>query len=396
MGINAMKKIILNQLGVSAMSMVVGAAIVGGVGLGAATLMKNMASSAKGGDVRQEVQSFMDDISDLLTDKVACRNSFTGVNAADGAVTVINDKDGNPKYSVGETYGIQRLKLVSMRLQDLPGLDDTVEIIPGDEGSTRLVIKFVQQKEGSVEIRKTLNIFVSTSGATAATATVEACYSSASASGSYWLKDQTNPANIFYDEGLVGMGVEDPKFPLDVRGPIAVNQGGDVIEFGGTASQFELRLSDVTKPIEFENVGAGTNADIHARNMTVGSYIKLNSTGTCDSSNNGAIKYNSSSKKIEMCESGAWVAKEYEEWCVPYWKRKEQDDNGMYFWQVDSARREKGTGCDRVQIKDREDNTGHDDLKIQPPDYGYRIRHDHSSDPCVNDQLCQTWRDLDQ
>ena len=390
-----MKKF-LNHMGLSATELVVGAALVGGVGLGAATLLKNMGAQSKGDDVRKEIQSYTDEIARLLTNKVACRNSMIGLNASSGSMTTLKDKDGNVKFEVGKVMGMNRIKIVSMKLQDLPGTDDTVEVIPGDEGSTRLELRFVQQKEGSVEVRKTLNMFVNTLGTDAATATIEECFANVSAAGSLWLKDQTNPDNIFYDEGHVGMGVEDPRFPLDVRGTIAVNAGGDVIEIGGDAAEFQLRVSDITKPFEFLNIATGGKADIMAKNITVGSYIKLPSVGTCDTSNNGAIKYNSSSKQVEMCENGAWVAKAYEEWCVPYWKRKEQDDNGMYFWQADNARREKGTGCDRVQIKDREDNTGYKDLKVNAPDYGYRIRHDHSSDPCVNDQVCRTWRDQDQ
>lgn len=386
-----MKKFI-NQFGLSAMEMVLGGAVVAGVGLGGAALMKNLGSQSKGSDVRQEIQSYMDEIAGLLVNKKACTNSLKDVDATNGSFTVVKDKDGNPKYTVGEVIGLQRMKIVSMKLQDLPGLDDTVEVIPGDEGSTRLEVKFVQVKEGSVEIRKAISIFVSTT----TTGTIRECFASAAISGSLWLKNDVTPADIYYDEGFVGMGAEDPKYPLDVEGTIAVNDGGDLIELGGDNSQFEFRVSDIAKPFEFANVATGTNADIRARNMTVGSYIKLTGVGACDASNNGAIKYNSSSKQVELCENGVWTAKAYEEWCVPYYRRKEQDDNGMFFWQTDTARREKGTGCDRVQIRKREDNTKYSDLKIGAPDYGHRIRHDHSSDPCVNDVSCQTFRDVDQ
>lgn len=378
------------------MELVVGAGLVAGVGLGAAALMKNMDSQGKGNDVRLEIQSYSDEISKLLADKVACTNSLGSLNASSGTATVLKDKNGNAKFSVGQVIGTNRIKIVSMNLIDIPGVDDTVEVLPGDQGSTRLEIKFVQQKAGSVEIRKTINLFVLASGTSAADATIESCFANLSGGGSIWLKEKTNPDNIYYTEGFVGAGVEDPKFPLDVGGTLAVGVTGDVIDLGGNPLQFELRVSDITKPIEFLNAATGGKADLIARNITVDSYIKLTTTGTCDSSNNGAIKYNPSLKQVEMCEGGAWVAKAYEQWCVPYFKRKEQDDNGMYFHQADDARREKGTGCDRVQIKDREDNTGHDDLKIRAPDYGYRIRHDHSSDPCVNDQNCQTWREVDQ
>lgn len=391
-----MKKFISGQEGLSALAMTMGAAIAAGVAIGGATLMKNLGSSSKGNDVRQEIQSYTDEISKTLNHKVACRKSLIGAVAASGDVLTIKDSDGNPKYSVGDVIGINRIKIVSMKLQDLPGLDDTVEIIPGDEGSTRLEIKFAQDKEGSVEIRKTINMFVQTEGSLATTATIRECYASVGGSGSFWIKEKTNPLNIFYNEGFVGMGVDNPNFPLDVGGTIAVTNGGDLIELGGNASQFELRVSDVSKPVEFLNAATSGFADIKAGNIKAGSYIKLATTGDCDSASTGSIKYNSSTKQVEICEGGSWVAKQYEEWCVPVRKRKEQDDNAMWFHQSDNARREKGTGCDRVQIDGRADNTGFSDLKIGSPDYGHRIRHDHSNDPCTNDQLCQTYRDVDQ
>lgn len=393
-----MKKLFTSQLGMGAMELVAGMVAVGAVALGGASLLKNLGSQAKGGDVRQEIQSYTDEISKLLNNKTACRNSMNGKNASSGTVLSILDKAGAPKFSVGDILGTNQIKIVSMKLQDLPGLDDTVEVVPGDEGSTRLEIKFAQVKEGSTVIRKTLNLFVFSEGASPTTATISDCFATLTGGGSFWIKDGTNADNIYYNEGFVGAGIQDPQFPLDVNGTIAVSNAGEAIELTGIPSQFEIRLSNITKPLEFlVGAGAGTYADIKARDITAGSYIKLAaSTGNCDGTNNGAIRYNSGTKKVEMCEGAAWVTKEYEQWCVPQRIRKEQDDNGMYFHQADNSRREFGTGCDRLQINRREDNTSFNDLKIAAPDYGYRIRHDHSSDPCVNDQLCQTYRDIDQ
>ncbi|MFL5785521.1 MAG: hypothetical protein ACJ76H_12975 [Bacteriovoracaceae bacterium] len=389
-----------NQSGVGLLEIVVGLGLLSGVVYGLMTFMKDMSKSKATHMYREDVQAWTNEIFKTLSDRDACKNTFANMMAASDSATVIKDKNGNVKFSVGTSMGSQGVKISSLSLVDVTGMDDAVEVKPGEPGSTRLVIKFtpvLSSQTSSYEVQKSINLFVLTTGTTTANATIKECYSLVNGGSLLWSKDPLNANNIYYKDGFVGVGIENPQTALDVGGPVAVTNGIHNVQMIGNSAQFNFILTDITRPFEFLNNVSGGWADVQGRNFLVDSYIQLSSTADpCDATANGSIRYNSSTKQVEMCEGGAWVAKAYEEWCVPTRRNYENDDNAMWFHQSDTARREKGTGCDRDQIDERADNTNYSDLKIGNPDYGYRVHHDDSSNPCVNDQSCQTWRDIDQ
>lgn len=407
MGVNAVKKFMNNQSGFSLIEVTLAFGILGAVLVGTMSFMKEQNTITKTQNYRQDVQEFTDQIFKHLSSREACKNTFGGQLAASTTVTEIKDKiiSDPAKFTLNTEMGSFGVKLASITLADTAGLEDMVEVKPGEGGTTRLILKFVpvvSSQSASYEVQKTINLWVLTDGTDPLTARIQECYSLVSGGSLLWSKDPLNPNNIYYNEGFVGVDQENPQTQLDVSGRIGIVTGTEVLDIGGNATQFELRVSDVTKPIEFLNQITSGWADVRARNITVNSYVKLSTNSSpCDASNNGAIKYNSTTKLVEMCESGAWVSKQYETWCYPAHQRKEQDDNAMWFFQNDSSRREIGTGCDRAQIDGRADNTGYGDLSIGPPNYGYRIYHDHAdagsySAQCVNDQGCQSYRDVDQ
>lgn len=384
------------------MEMVVGIGILGAMTLGTMTFMKNMGTAQKTQDYRQEIQATTDEIFKILSNREACKNSFPNMLASADSPTQIMDKSGNVKFRINDLIGSKGVKIKDIKLADTPGMEDMVEVKPGAGGSTRLVFKFEKvesSQSAKYEVQKSINLWVLTDGTNPATARIKECYSMISGGGLLWSKDPADANNIYYNEGNVGVGIENPTNMLDVGGKLAVMSGTEVIDFGGNPSEFEIKLTNNSKPIEFLNEsGAPDWANIIAGIIEVKDYVILShSTGSaCDSSNLGAIRYNPGTKMPEICESTGWSSKSYQVWCTPDDRYKEQDDNGMDFWQSDWARREQGVGCDRHQVKRREDNTGWGDLKITNPQYGYEIRHDDSTDICQNNQMCETWRDIDQ
>ena len=108
----------LNKRGFSLVEIMVAAAMLGAVSLGVMSLQKNMKKGEVISETKMEELELRRLITTLLTDQLACKNTFLGSNIG-SPITQIKNSAGSVVYQTDNTYGNNTVKITSMSTQDL-------------------------------------------------------------------------------------------------------------------------------------------------------------------------------------------------------------------------------------------------------------------------------------
>jgi hypothetical protein len=299
-----------HETGLGLIDFVIGAAVVGGLGLGAAQMMKGSGVTNKKVNLRVEIQDFSKHIGKLVNSEQACTLTLGGKSATNGTVSTIYgvNKDGSQFVGVDSStvYGPMALKVESMRLFDAPGTEDGVQVIPGEKGTTNLEVKYLM-REGSPyagrDIRSKIKIGIQTD----ASGQILSCYSIEGGGTSLWKRVASTPNDIYYTGGNVGIGTNDPQELFSVFGPIVMRtDSGGTITLGG-GSGYRLAV-DTVAPLELFVAPTARSADLVPRSIILDGLLHLSSSSaSCTGSNRGAVRY--SGGQVQVCEASGWVNK---------------------------------------------------------------------------------------
>lgn len=361
--------------------MMIALAVISGIGL---VLAKYISQTNKLGSSRgllEERRDLKVRIFRALTDKDVCGLNLIGFKAAEASVPSIRNRINGTESvvaSVGMKYGTG-LFVTSFELVDRPGMGDGVEVIPGESGSTHLIMKFASDHRNmnpDAIPQEKIKLVVQTNSA----GMIESCFAASSGEDHLWLRQASNPNNIYYEEGRVGVGTSDPQELLHVAGNlIAANGAGDRITLGGAPSQYSLNLS-ADKVLEVWNEVTNSPALIRAGSIRADYVTLTNSPNACTAANQGAISFQGG--KVAICENGVWRQKEIVTWCTPPARIKKGDDEWIRFHQTTQFR-PQGYKCDTTQRA----KSKH--AKIDST--GFKIKYDDTSKPCSNNTNCREY-----
>jgi hypothetical protein len=300
-------KIFRSMTGMGMTELMVGVGLAGVIGLGVAQLYKGGDSSSIGTHYKLEMAELVQHISQVLKSEAVCTSNFkTMVAASTTGIPMIKDVNGNMIMDLSKKYGQSQVAVKSMELLDVAGTQDSAQVNPGRNGSTNFVITFMPKKGTSMEnqnIKQVIRVAVLTDAA----GKIMSCFSVGEGEENYWLRQQTNPDNIYYPGRNVGVGLESPTERLDVGGVIRVeSEGGTKISLGGGGAG-EFRVS-AEGAIEFWNGENNERADLATKNIVAAEYVQLADTSLpCTPENHGAVYF--IADKFLVCEGSTWIPK---------------------------------------------------------------------------------------
>ncbi len=201
----------LNIRGFSLVEVMVIGGILTIIGLGVMSLISNTTKSQRGLQAKDTMRDFAVEIRSTLSDKTACINTFTtkDLSTGEATVTVVKDASNNAKYSAGTTYmnGLINFKNLVMR-------EFVADAANPNTGIAKLFV--YADKNGDTSGVKTMHHALSAQIEMDASKNIIKCIAVGGLSDSLWQVSTTNPNNIFFNGGKVGIGTSSPRAALDV------------------------------------------------------------------------------------------------------------------------------------------------------------------------------------
>ncbi|MDA9189348.1 hypothetical protein N9O57_00020 [bacterium] len=207
------------------------------------SLQNNSMRVSKTINAQNDITTTVSEVRTLLSNPVACKKSFETSSASAGTDTLelLNENDES-KFRLDMTIGTSTITY--FKLDDS---DSDVNVRPGEVGDTYLKIGFNKGDKTLVsDIERRVKLKVETDSL----GNITECRSFSSGDSQIWRRSSTNFTNIFYADGSVGIGTTGPKATLDVGGDIKL---GDTSASCTSDKEGAIRYSSTTKNMEFCN-----------------------------------------------------------------------------------------------------------------------------------------------
>lgn len=292
--INTLKKLLDSSKGIGLTEAIIGIGLLGGVGLMAMRLSSNEAvfkTKAKGTNAAEDITQV---IKNQLEDPRVCRENLETNSAAASSFPKVVDQSGTTVFEKNKIY--EGVIITDLRLRG--GGNDGTYFVSGDHGFTNVEIFFSTPgaKPGAALVKKRFPIWVKLD----ASDRIETCGSINLMLNSLWLRSFTNPMNITYQAGSVGINTSSPTLMLDVQGPIrASNAAGDELLLNSSPTgDYRLTLLD-NLPLTIKN--NALPGDIVVRGLLVGDMVRPTGNIACNASSEGSTRYNTSNRRLELC-----------------------------------------------------------------------------------------------
>lgn len=347
--------------GFSVTEIVISLGLMAGIGLMATKLVTDSKKVEKTRSILGDMEDMKILIRQGLKSKESCMLNLNNKNAtSDGLSMLRTIRKGSvvKLLEKDKPFGSMGLVIESLRLEDKAGMEDGVDVVPNDMGSTNLVI--TMKKPAAMNSPGLIGTKIKLAVKTNSSGQIQDCFSFSSGEDMVWAQSDVDPNDIYYTGGNVGVGTENPQDMLHVAGSIiSRNTNGDRIALGGGPADYRITLS-ADKVFEFWDGMTGRAADLEAGTI-VADYVTLGtSTNSCTAANSGAIIFDSGTGKVSICEGGVWKDKRIVTWCTPPAEIKAAHDEWIRFHQV-SGFRPKGYRCDNSQVRKK----GHKYIKIK-------------------------------
>ena len=241
----------LNRSGFGLIETMVAVGLVGIIALGAATTVSWLFKSNNTNRLKIELENLNEEIRALLAKSAACTNTMnrngTQMNLAASPIPpipAIRDFTlpfGNDIYLADSTtrYGDRTLVITRLTMTKDPTL-------PPDIFTLTLFYQTAIEATGSQNFARTIQI----STVRDASNRLTSCVALSKGNDSLWQRQTTNPMNIYYDAGYVGVGLAVPQVSLDVQGGVRPGNEANVTLCNG-AVEGTTRYNRSAKRMEF-------------------------------------------------------------------------------------------------------------------------------------------------
>lgn len=202
--------------GFTVVEVLIAAVLLAIISMAIATTMSNTAASQRSIQAKDLQRDVMSEISDLLSNRVACLNTFGGNNPQTPfTVTSLKDAANAAKFSVGANHSSQLLRFTEFKLENWQP-DATAP----NQGTSKLTVSLTKTGTiiGPKDIKQQLTIRLKLN---AANSLID-CFTLGNSS-EFWKSSPMDVLDIFYNGGNVGIGTSNPAAALDVAGGIKLN-----------------------------------------------------------------------------------------------------------------------------------------------------------------------------
>lgn len=215
-----------NELGLSLLETLIGLSMAGALALFGMQLFKQQATAQRTVEANYEVSSVVQQIKSVLSQPVNCAASLQGLSPASGVPTLLKKKVDTlfeNVYAINTSLP-ENIKISSYSLsKDFPGLASNEAILKIEFSRGNNTIKD--------KITKSFKIVYTVDGS----GNILTCYAFNNVSDTFWIQSQTQPNDIYYGGGNVGIGTAVPNATFQVEGTItgkaAILNNSGVIDF---------------------------------------------------------------------------------------------------------------------------------------------------------------------
>jgi hypothetical protein len=135
---------------------------------------------------------------------------------------------------------------------------------------------------------------------------------------------------------------------------------------------------------------SGGKAGLKVNEISSRHLVHLSSvTPACTAEREGALRYEPSLKRVQVCASGSWQTMTVVRWCLPPWRYAPAHDTHdvvMHMREDDAARMPQGSPCLKSQI----------DPSRRKRDADIDHRPNRKRRRCINNYNCQDYREFEQ
>jgi hypothetical protein len=400
-------QMIANDRGIGMIGVIAGVGLAAAMGAAALNMILQSSKSGKDSEYRFDVQMLVSEIGMTLKNSQACYNTFNGLDAASATgILSVKNAANQEVFSLNHVHGHTGAKVESFSLEDRAGPQDGVAVVPGNKGSTHFLLKFKPKMKSIFENRDLygkVRLAIRTDGA----GRILSCYATGSGQDQIWSQAATDPSKIYYDAGKVGVGLSTPSETLDINGWISGQSALGQISLGGSNTEYHLQAG--TGPVTLESLSGG-KGNLKINEARPQHLLHLTSAViACNAAREGALRYEASIKRVQVCSSGSWQTLTVVRWCLPPWQyhpANDANDVVMHMRETDTARQPQGSPCLKSQIdptrpKRDADIDHRPSADNNTPDNGSFGWYFQSNDSgkrrkCINNYNCRDYRDIEQ
>lgn len=258
-----------------------------------------LSSTESGSKAKTRNSSSADDLTQVIKnqfdDPRVCKRNLENKLPLGASFDFVENAAGVRVFEKNKTYEGVKIKDFLLR----GGGNDGTFTVPGDYGFTNVEVVFEWNQSSSkvAVVKKRFPIWVKLTGANL----IESCGSVNLLLNSFWLRSFTDPMNITYQAGNVGVNTSSPTLGLDVQGVIrASSTAGEPIILGeGPANRFRLELL-VNKAFTLTELGASPG-DVFVRGLITTRQVRPTGSVSCAAGTEGSTRYNTGIRRLELC-----------------------------------------------------------------------------------------------
>lgn len=313
---------ITKRSGFSVLEVLIAGGIIMIIGFFAIQLVVNASKAQRGLQAKDSLRDLTVDIRSVLSNPTACINTFNGKNLSSGTTTITTVKDavGGDKFVADILYMGGLLKFKSIVMTEF--IADT-----GYPNSGRVKLYIYADKTGEASGVQTVYHILSAHVDMNASKDILKCIAVGGLADSLWQLAPSDLNNIYFSTGNIGIGTNAPSASLEILGgnlklhpTVTGSAGNGAIVFTDTTgnsisriypdvgNNLNIGIAGLPSAVSLQtngNVGIGNSP---AAKLDVAGEIKIQSSGTaCSAVNEGSLRYNSVSKRMEFCNGTSWL-----------------------------------------------------------------------------------------
>ncbi|MBY0554487.1 type II secretion system GspH family protein [bacterium] len=245
---------IVSKKAFSLVELMVVVGLVSIIGAAIASLITSASKSQKGIQAKDQQREVTAEIRNLLSNKIACTNTFTGLNPQSGiSVNMLKDANGASKYSINTNDKTNFLTFKSFKVNNWQA-----DAGYTNQGNADLLVGLSKVGDtGTVKdlAPDTITLKIKRDGS----GNITECFALGSMSGGgFWQSSPSNSSDIFFSGGNVGVGTSAPSAKLEVNGSIKTGTASTGASCAGNPEGAFAYDSGNQSPVFCSNTGLWT------------------------------------------------------------------------------------------------------------------------------------------